>query len=103
MKDTIESITPAEARRRMDAGGWLVLDVREAAEYADGHIPGAVSAPLSRLEKRAEELAPCKAQPIILYCLSGRRSALAARLLARQGYTRLADMGGIKNWPGPLV
>ena len=55
----------------------LILDVREAAEYAFGHIPGAKSIPMGELESRLEELN--KEQEIYVICRTGKRSDLAAK------------------------
>ena len=82
-----------ECRRTENA---LLVDVREPGEYADGHIPGAVNAPLSTLD-RAE--LP-KDRPLFLYCLRGSRSARAAGILRRRGYDRVRSIGGINGYRG---
>ena len=74
----------------------LLVDVREADEYAAGHIPGAVNAPLSTLE--GADLP--KDRPLFLYCLRGSRSARAAGLLKRRGYGRVRSIGGISGYRG---
>ena len=79
----------------------LLLDVRTAEEYSAGHIPGAVLAPYDRLEADFKEVD--KGRPIVLYCRSGRRSAIARQTLLAMGYSNLADFGGISNWQGKLV
>lgn len=83
----------------MDAGDVVVVDVREESEFAEGHIPGALLLPQGEIEAKAGELLPDMDQAILLYCRSGRRSALAAQALADMGYTRVYDFGGIKDWP----
>ena len=79
----------------------LLLDVRTAEEYVAGHIPGAVLAPYDSLEAGFRE--PDKGRPIVVYCRSGRRSAIALETLRRMGYTNLSDFGAVDNWKGRLA
>jgi len=74
-----------------------VIDVRRAAEYAGGHVPGAVNWPLDRLE---EEAARGDAErPTAVVCAGGYRSAAAASLLQARGFTDLRDVvGGTTAW-----
>ncbi|MFV8828886.1 sulfurtransferase TusA family protein [Alkalihalobacterium sp. APHAB7] len=77
-----------------------VLDVRESAEYAFGHIPGAVHIPLGELEERFEELD--KNDEIHVVCRSGSRSDLAAQQLSEKGFTNVKNVvPGMKDWTGP--
>lgn len=80
----------------------VVLDVRTPAEFAEGHIPGAVNLPVDEVKARVEALIADKSTAIVVYCRSGARSATAARTLKALGYTDVADMGGLSNWPFPL-
>ena len=94
------SITAEEAKEIMDTGeGYLILDVRTQEEYDEGHVPGAVLIPNTEIETRAEEELPDKAQLILVYCRSGRRSKLAAQILADLGHTNVKEFGGILDWP----
>jgi rhodanese-related sulfurtransferase len=61
-----------------------------------------LSIPLDILEQKAVELIPDKAAPIYVYCLSGRRSASGAGILAKLGYPKVYDMGAMANWPGKM-
>ena len=80
----------------------LILDVREAAEYAFGHIEGAKSIPLDELEARQEELD--KEQEIYVVCRTGNRSDLAAQLLAKKGFTKVFNvLPGMNEWNGNLI
>ena len=83
----------AECRR---TEGALLVDVREPDEYAAGHIPGAVNAPLSTLGSADLPLD----RPLFLYCLRGSRSARAAVLLKRRGCARVRSIGGIIGYKG---
>ena len=73
-----------------------VVDVRTPAEYAERHVPGALNIPLNTLESRLRELGP-KDAPIVLYCRSGARSANAAAILERAGFTRVTDAGPLES------
>lgn len=93
----------------LQARGVPVVDVREPAEYAAGHIEGAVNIPRGVLEFEIDghpavngETNPALAhreRPVVLYCRSGGRSALAAQALARLGFMRpLSLQGGFNAW-----
>jgi rhodanese-related sulfurtransferase len=88
----------AEARRIVSQGGLLV-DVRSEAEFARGHLPGAVNAPLDRFERHVEELVAGD-RPIVLYCSAGVRSSRAARALERAGAREVHELGLMKRWEG---
>ena len=93
-------LTAAQAKARLDTGDPVVLlDVRTEAEFAEGHIPGAVCLPLDALADKAAQVLPDKSAEILVYCRSGSRSAKAARKLTGLGYTHVADFGGIQDWP----
>jgi rhodanese-related sulfurtransferase len=87
--------------QQLVAAGAVVLDVRTPAEFEAGHIPGARLLPYDQVAGRAAEL-PAKDRPVLLYCRTGRRTALAASALAQLGYTRVYDLQGLSNWSGPL-
>ena len=76
----------------------LLLDVRSRDEYAERHLEGALNIPVGELEGRLAELEDRKAGPIVVYCRSGRRSERAMNLLRAHGFTRVENLGGIKNW-----
>ena len=77
--------------------GAVLVDVREADEFASGHIPGAVNAPLSTIDQLA---LPVEA-PLFLYCLRGTRSRRAAGILRKMGYTA-KSIGGIRGYKGEV-
>lgn len=96
----VEKISPAQGRALMaQEQSFVLLDVREPHEYKAGHIPKAKNLPLGQIETKALKELPDKGQLIIVYCQSGRRSAMASAALVQLGYTRVMDMGGIKDWP----
>lgn len=78
--------------------GAMLIDVREAEEFAAGHIPGAVNVPLSTM---SDIELPMDA-PLFLYCLRGSRSVSAAVILKRRGYSRVKSIGGIDDYRGEI-
>ena len=94
------NITAEEAKQIMDSEtGYIILDVRTQEEYDQGHIPGAIVISHEQIADRAEEVLTDKDQLILVYCRSGRRSKLAAQILAELGYTNIKEFGGILDWP----
>jgi rhodanese-related sulfurtransferase len=79
----------------------LLLDVRTEEEFAAGHIPGAVLLPYDELAAKFREAD--KGRPIVVYCRSGRRSAIARETLLGMGYTNVSDFGAYTKWTGKLV
>jgi len=97
-KTRIREISPPEASKQQQEGA-LVVDVREADEFAKQHAAGAVHLSRGVIELKIEELAPETATPILCYCGGGGRSALVADNLQRMGYTNVASVaGGFKAW-----
>ena len=111
----------ADARRRIReisprdyaalAAGQILIDVREPAEYATGHIAGAVNIPRGVLEFEvdahpavanvSDPALSHKAQPLYVYCRTGGRAALAALSLQRMGFADVRSIaGGIVAWTG---
>jgi phage shock protein E len=82
---------------KIRAGARLV-DVRTADEFKDGSYAGAINIPLAALLARQEELGP-KDKPIVLFCASGARSGLGARLLKQAGFTDVINAGGLEDMP----
>jgi rhodanese-related sulfurtransferase len=75
----------------------LVVDVRTEQERSEKHITGSVSLPLSRLAERIDELP--RDRQLVVHCATGYRAAIAASLLQREGFERVADLsGGIGAW-----
>jgi hydroxyacylglutathione hydrolase len=79
------------------AGDATLIDVRTAAEWSEGHIPGAVHVPLAGLTSRLSELR--ERQPIVAYCQSGARSTVAASVLRVAGIDEVSTVdGGLDEW-----
>jgi rhodanese-related sulfurtransferase len=72
----------------------LVLDVRTPAEYAAGHVPGAVNIPNAELGARIAELDGERERDIVVYCRTGVRSGQALKVLGKAGFTRLFHLKG---------
>jgi len=79
-----------------------ILDVREPAEYAFGHIPGSINIPLGELEERFEELNN-DAEDLHIICRTGSRSDFAAQKLTEKGFKNVKNVEpGMKDWHGPI-
>ena len=93
-----ERITASSAAEQLAASpGPLMVDVRTTAEWSVAHVDGAVNFPLSQLSERAAELPHDR--PLIIYCASGYRSAIATSLLSREGLPQVANLvGGLGAW-----
>jgi rhodanese-related sulfurtransferase/DNA-binding transcriptional ArsR family regulator len=97
-RDYLEPVSPADLMRRLDDPGTLVIDVRPAEEYAAGHIPGALSVPLSELKGRIAELP--RAGEIVAYC-RGPYCVLAPQaieMLRRAGLRARRFEEGFPEW-----
>jgi phage shock protein E len=91
---TVSSMTPEQlaAHLQQHPDHLFVLDVRTPAEYAEGHVPGAVNVPHDQVAARLADIPRDK--DVVLYCRSGRRAQAAADVLAAHGYTRLNHLEG---------
>jgi len=88
---------PALAELLGDPRPPIVLDVRSPGEWREKHIEPTVNVSLSRLAEQSETLP--RERPIVVYCTSGYRSAIAASLLTREGFASVADLvGGLAAW-----
>lgn len=86
----------------MDPSEYILLDVRRADEYAEGHIPGAINIANEEIGSDRPEGLPDLNQIIFVYCRSGRRSKEASKKLADLGYTQVYEFGGIIDWTGEI-
>ena len=99
IKQQIREVDPAEVSEHL-GNGVTLIDVRETEEWDRGHIPGAVHVPRGYLESRIDGAVADRDKPVVLYCASGQRSALAANTLTELlGYADVRSMtGGITLW-----
>lgn len=98
-----EKVNTREARQ-LAADGAALIDVRDPAMFARGHIEGAVSLPLYALggDAAARVIGP-RDRAVVVYCQAGVLSAMAAQALVGLGYEQVYDLGGVGNWPDALV
>lgn len=93
-------INAEEAKKMMEDGeDFILLDVRTEAEFSERRIEGAMLIPDNEITEKAPQLLTDKGARILVYCRTGRRSALAANELIDMGYTSVYDFGGIVDWP----
>ena len=99
-KTRVTECTVADVRARQAAGETFILvDVREESEFANGHIPGALHLGKGVIERDIEGKIPDPATPLVLYCGGGFRSALAADAIQKMGYSNVLSMdGGWRAW-----
>ena len=92
-------VSVLQATQMMNQGKCTVLDVRDAAEFAQGHIKNARNIALAELANRLAELEKVKSHQVITVCATGRRSAKAVAVLNRAGFTQSVSLdGGMVGW-----
>ncbi len=92
-------VTTLEATQMINREDAIVIDVREPAEYARGHILGARNVPLAELERRSAELARHKSKAVIVCCENGNRSGAALAALKKEGFASVVNLaGGFGAW-----
>lgn len=97
-----ESVSADEFAREIAKEGVQLVDVRTAAEYADGHIPNAVNIDVYSADF-AEKIAKLdKERTVAIYCRSGRRSKNAAEQAVKLGFKVVELDGGVLSWSGAL-
>lgn len=98
-KSQINEIDTNAAAARIEAGGAIVLDVREPDEYEQGALPDALHIARGHLEAQIESNVIDKSTPLVVYCAGGVRSAFAAKTLQELGYSDVYSMmGGFGKW-----
>jgi rhodanese-related sulfurtransferase len=105
----VPKVTSDQAADMIKVGNTLVVDVRDASEVAaSGKVAGALNISRGMLEFRADPESPYhdknfeKSKTLILYCASGGRAALAGKSLKDMGYEKVYNVGGFKDWTGPV-
>ena len=93
------ALTASGAVQLINREKAVVIDVREADEFATGHIGGAKNVPLAQLEEKLPGLVKNKALPLILVCATGARAGRAVAVAKKLGYEQAQAMGGgLKSW-----
>jgi phage shock protein E len=98
-RTAVEGVTKINGPRARElvSQGAVLLDVRSESEYRDAHIDGALNVPYDQVAQRTAEIGP-KERPVVLYCRSGRRSAIAGKTLIDAGFTNVYDLGSKSDW-----
>lgn len=99
-KSRVKECTVDDIKARQAKGEtFLLVDVREDSEWANGHLPGAIHIGKGVIERDIETKVPDTSTEMVLYCGGGFRSALAADNLQKMGYTNVISMdGGYRGW-----
>lgn len=97
-------VTPEVAKQMMNEG-VVLIDVREADEFAEGHVKGAVNVPLSTFKPGMKlEAVPNLESKVLVQCKSGVRAEKAAKMLVESGYKHVYNAYGTSQWKvEPLV
>lgn len=91
--------SPQDITMLINRGKTTILDVRDAKEFADGHLIDAKNIPLAELDQRIGELDKFKSRSIIVVCKSGARASAAAAKLAKAGFADVVNLdGGVAAW-----
>lgn len=94
-----QQLAPRDFATAVQQPGTVVLDVRTPAEYAAGHLPGAVNIDVQAADFASRIQALDKKAAYAVYCHSGRRSAAAAAQMSDAGFSQVVDLdGGIQAW-----
>jgi rhodanese-related sulfurtransferase len=96
---SVTSLTATQAQQKIDSEDVKIVDVRTLEEYIRGHLSGSISLPLDQLQMQADEILKDKNRPVLVYCLSGSRSLVAAQILESLGYQKIYNMThGLMEW-----
>ena len=95
----VANITSTEAVLLMNRAKPLILDVRDEAEFAAGHIQGAKHIPVAELTARIKEIEKFKDKPVLVHCQKGMRATAACSILKAQQFSQLHNLqGGLNAW-----
>ncbi|MEN8176174.1 MAG: cyclic nucleotide-binding domain-containing protein, partial [Pseudomonadota bacterium] len=95
----VEEVDASVAKALIE-DGYEVVDVRYEEEFEDGHLANVTLIPLPELRSRLKELSPKK--KFLTYCLSGKRSAVAAMIMQQHGLKTVCLKDGLREWPYEL-
>lgn len=95
----VPNISATEAVLMMNRDKPLILDVRDAEEFAAGHIQGAKHIPVAELATRIKEIEKYKEKSVLVHCQRGMRARTACVILQAQQFTKLRNLeGGLESW-----
>lgn len=95
----VANVSPTEAVVLMNRDKPLILDVRDATEFAAGHIQGAKHIPVAELLGRIKEIEKFKNKVVLVHCQKGVRAKAACAILRGQAFTQLHNLqGGLDSW-----
>ena len=101
MKVQIQNVNIRRIMETAVAENAIIIDVRDRSEFRRGHIPMAVNAPLSDIQRGNVNFP--RGRTLIFYCESGVNSMTAARIMAEQGFRVYNAVGGIRQYNKPLT
>ena len=94
-----DRVSPMQATLLLNREDALMIDVRETAEWASGHIPNARHIALGQLDKQLSEIEKYKTRPLIVSCQTGNRSSTACGKLKKLGFEKVFNLaGGVAAW-----
>lgn len=97
-----EDLAKIEADKK-EKEKYLVVDVRSAEEYKAGHVKFAINMPIDTFEKEYKKIDSFKDKDVVLYCNSGKKSGKAAEILVNNGFTKVYNAEGVKQYKYELV
>jgi rhodanese-related sulfurtransferase len=95
----VPNVSATEAVLLMNRSKALILDVRDEAEFAAGHIQGAKHMPVADIVNRIKEIEKYKDKPVLVHCQKGMRAKAACSILRAQQFSQLHNLeGGLESW-----
>ncbi len=92
-------ISPMNVVNLMNNSDIVVVDIREAHEYAKGHIENAINLPIGKLDEKLGEVEKFKQTPLVVTCQTGTRSVTACKKFTKQGFEKIFLLtGGYQSW-----
>ena len=103
-EEVSRDISIDESKKLINQGEvTLILDVRDADEFAKGHLKNAIQIPVKELKENLNDIEKFKDELVLVYCRSGKKSAEAINILKENGFKNLVHMkDGISKWDGEV-
>ena len=103
-EEVSRDISIDESKKLINQGEvTLILDVRDADEFAKGHLKNAIQIPVKELKENLNDIEKFKDKLVLVYCRSGKKSAEAINILKENGFKNLVHMkDGISKWDGEV-